>query len=114
VADQSPSSVLRQAAAKVREMAGEALPGPWIAEFVPDDNETWFVQTEEMPPWNVAKDVMGPGNALWIKCLSPAIAEPLAALLDAIAADIAGFTPGFADDFPEVHLARLILEASDG
>jgi hypothetical protein len=91
-----------------------------------------------MPPWNVAKDVAGPGNATWIKALSPVIAEPLAAMLEREAHLAKHIVPGClvgingapssfhaASDQelievaerqcgPALALARLILEASDG
>jgi hypothetical protein len=93
-------------------MAAKAEPGPWRSDGY---FRVWsHGQEEVVSEGDSGGGVVDGATGLWIAALSPAIAEPLAALLDAIAADIAGFTPGFADDFPEVHLARLILEASGG
>lgn len=114
--DQSPSTVLRQAAAKVREMAAQ-LPDPWRRndDCVVDD-----------PSGLVCRTSLGE-EAEWIATFSPAIAEPLAAAFDAAAEMYSMFdwredmTPEVierrvnATDRPLLPLARLILEAtSDG
>lgn len=101
----TPSGELREAAALLRSRAGKATPGPWTA------GEPWQITGNPDPVQTVTAvgehhqhvDVAGyrvqtedygddggidPGDAEWIAMMSPAVAEPLAAMFDH-AADVA-------------------------
>lgn len=74
----TPSARLREAAALLREAAAQATVGPWAlgkkqTVIAPVPGRNWGLK--------VASDV-DDVDARWIALASPAIAEPLAALLD--------------------------------
>lgn len=93
---------IRQAAAKVRETAKRATPGPWAASPVwsPRSSVTSAVYSLAEDAGTVASEVVASGlakakhggitnphNALWIALMSPALAEPLAAWLEGCAGE---------------------------
>lgn len=86
----APADRLREAAAKVRETAGQATPGPWT--FQAAAGSGWLV--ERQPPGDYAVAMAPRSNprrdydAQWIALASPALAEHWAALLEAVADDL--------------------------
>lgn len=83
----SSSDQLKRAAAKLRETAAKATPGPW--QFVPDLYGDRGAITSASPAaegWDtliidVPNDSEQPA-AEWIALVSPALAEPLAVVLE--------------------------------
>lgn len=87
----TPADKLREAARQVRELAGKATPGPWAYQGA---FGTGFVYPADAPPeqtvaqaWIVRAREHNArfADARWIAALSPDVAEPLAAWLDAAA-----------------------------
>jgi hypothetical protein len=82
----TPEATLKAAAAKLRETAAKATPGPWTAQEVPDEAYVEIMAGTEVAvahavcehaaTWGAAAD------ADWIALMSPALAEPLAAGLE--------------------------------
>lgn len=74
----TPANELRQAAATLRALSANATPGPWDGDLNgvngPGGNNRIAVG-----PW---AGVMDGDDARWIATMSPAVAEPLAKLLD--------------------------------
>lgn len=94
----TPAEELRAAATLLRETASTATPGPWHTVGLPWNHDTPFVVAGHPDP-HVGKFVAdveqvfgddeddrdhGP-DAAWIALASPALAEPLAVLLDTLA-----------------------------
>ena len=82
----SPAETLRAAAAKVRDTASNATPGPWECDGIGDYGwtvrdvspfGTFAIETEDSE--------QGQADAEWIALMSPAVAEPLAAHLERLA-----------------------------
>lgn len=98
--DQTPAEILRLAAARVREAAKSAIPGPWAAE--PDGvgrgYDVWQVDGPHL-----AFGLRRP-DAEWAALVHPGLAEHLAALLDAAADEYALFK-GEWSDCPTARLA---------
>lgn len=96
---------LRQAAAKVRETAAKATPGPWerplntrykhiVTAAKPDDEQGQYldgrperVGVVQLNIWSDGKHYRKRGgrDLEWIALMSPALAEPLAASLERMA-----------------------------
>lgn len=86
-----PAALLRRGAAKVRELAAEASAGPWrnlgSHEEVPGF-PSWEIRNgrdgmdEHAVAFTFALSPHQSADAAWITALSPALSEPLAALLD--------------------------------
>jgi hypothetical protein len=119
------AELLREAAAKLRETATKATSGPWTTSGA-DTVGQWSVYDAE---WQVASaraynhtrsigGRRGPGyidpdaNAAWIALASPLLAEPLAVVLEALAATIdeegACWTGVYGDD-ELISIAKFIL-----
>lgn len=92
------AEILRAAAARLRGTAKHAAPGPWHASPVwsPDSSSTSGVYSHAYPTGSVESEVVASGrikpgyggtrnphNAEWIAMVSPVIAGPLAAWLEA-------------------------------
>ncbi|MER7077924.1 hypothetical protein SAMN02982929_07202 [Saccharopolyspora kobensis] len=76
----TPAEELRQAAAKMRKLGAGAISGPWRR----GDDKTQLVF--DSLGASVAGVHWGDDTAEWIATMSPAIAEPLAELLEGVAA----------------------------
>ncbi|MEV0831508.1 MULTISPECIES: hypothetical protein [Streptosporangiaceae] len=113
----SVAEEIRAAASKLRATAEKAAPwpwnldGPWWWDVAGGPAEaTTVISTPSrdavvvVPPprGQVAADGKAEGGALWIALVSPALAEPFAALLDATAAEI----HRLAGDLTEAELAK--------
>lgn len=93
--DLSPSETLRAAAAKLREMAEKATPGPW--RYTDEDarynpcvmagRDEWVAECGPADSLR-APGARGEHDARWLVVMSPAVAEPLAAELEAHAVAI--------------------------
>lgn len=99
-----PADLLRRAAAELREAAAKATPGPWRTHdtYLPLGGHTATVLTARQDlnaselvawlptmsnePWTDGRNAWN--NAAWIALMHPGVAEPLAALLEAIADQI--------------------------
>src|ERR1044072_4770183 len=82
--NQSPSSVLRQAAAKVREMAAAGpVDGPWAAEYLNDSHQwgIWSTGTGFSGEDDQIASVNVEPDARWIDAFLPAVVVPLALFL---------------------------------
>ena len=128
------AELLRQAAARVRELASQAPAGPWLLDHEEAEqqgveaDEPWFRgQYSDSEDWRVgARVLMDMGNgqagwldgcyvadrlnlgfAQWAALMGPQVAEPLAKLLDEAAhdSDIAG------GGAPAEAFARALLDA---
>lgn len=93
----TPTETLRAAAAKLREIADKATPGPWSRYA----NLGYAVFSEAFDPdvpdgvGDVTNGSPGEADADWIALMSPAVAEPLAAWLDGCAGEAAAMShPG--------------------
>ncbi|MGS2641711.1 hypothetical protein [Streptosporangium sp. G12] len=82
----TPVEELRAAAAKLRETAGNATPGPWMSM---DDGDRLVAPIVEndgtVSPFgmdNVVCEPMGGENAAWMALVHPGLAEPLAELME--------------------------------
>ena len=98
---QNLAADMREAAARLRQIAAEASPGPWDHDRFTEDGP-WEVIADGSPgddPEDIAvlndKYHRAQGNAWWIGQMHPGTAEPLAALLDmaAVAAEDYGQLP---------------------
>lgn len=89
----TPADELRQAAATLRDLAGKATPGEWKVNDLFGDSVM-----------GIAYD-MGEDDAVWVATMNPAVAEPLAKLLDRLADNYSRWTPDYTLD-----LARQINE----
>lgn len=81
--DLTPSETLRAAAARLRELANAATPGPWRTAALRDDDPAYGMDVE--PSVAVGNDSSGAcdlADATWIATMSPSVAEPLAAWLE--------------------------------
>lgn len=80
----TPAEELRTAADKFRTTAYAALSGPWQSL---DDGDRLVAVNDTGRAWaNVLEEPVGhAGTAAWIALANPALAEPLAALLEDIA-----------------------------
>ncbi|TYB50253.1 hypothetical protein FXF51_56865 [Nonomuraea sp. PA05] len=98
------ASELRPAAARLREAARKATPGPWTAEHPSWAGENAVLSTalnghavavcgEETK----GADHPASADAAWIALASPLLAEPLAALLEHFAAKYERLTEVFGD-----------------
>lgn len=85
----TPVEELSTAAARLRETAVRAMPGPW--KNLDDGDRILARKTrvpgkggwaEEVLPRYVVPEPLNPGNAAWIALANPALAEPLAAWLE--------------------------------
>lgn len=109
----SPADELRAAANKLRKWGARATPGPWSASAVwsPRSNNTSAVYSRAHPTGTPESEVIPsmratpkrplvrPGDAEWIALMSPAVAEPDAALFEVVAEfaeqyDIGGHVDG--------------------
>jgi hypothetical protein len=84
----TPAEELRAAAALLRERAAKTSGGTWTAEYL-DQHNCWWVdhrtETSDSTTYGTVADLESidmAGNAAWIALMSPAVAEPLAALLE--------------------------------
>lgn len=107
----SAAEELRKAAARLRETAAKATPGPWAHVSTSADGirPRWIIgpPTEPDDPWSAADvvavtgdmaqalaDITEPGQLIsdgdmdWMALASPALAGPLAAWLEAAALDL--------------------------
>lgn len=129
----SPADELRGAATKLRETAAEATPGGWQPEVLPPNEQhkhPAFWVTTEYDDGDGTTDVVvadcpwREADAAWIALASPALAEPIAAGLEAVIGLI-GQHPDLArrhvDDEPcnsphchIVHNALVIARALNG
>lgn len=75
----TPADELRQAAETLRERAAKATPGPWKY-----DERFGYIDSNGDGNRVVQYRGIETGDGDWIATLSPAVAEPLAALLEAI------------------------------
>jgi hypothetical protein len=89
----TPAEELRAAATKVRETASKATPGRWQSEVLPPNERftrpAYWVTTEYDDSDGTTDVVVADcpwreGDAEWIALASPALAEPLAAWLEAV------------------------------
>jgi hypothetical protein len=84
----TPSESLRAAAARLRDLAKEATPGPWEIEY--DHGGTYAQAVFRMDPehpddvdCSIGLGAMGAAaDNVWISVMSPAVAEPLAVWLE--------------------------------
>ena len=104
------AEILHQAAARLRELAAKATSGPWSA-----GHKRTVVAKITGKSWGliVARDVDDVDRD-WITTMSPAVAEPLAALLESYAQAIDGAIDCWGAFDPislgkELALARAIL-----
>jgi len=119
----TPAEELRAAATKLRETAAKATPGPWHIREGNEVSSNVIARSEHMVidggGWTDGSKAVVYGAALntdaaWIALASPALAEPLAALLELQAKVFAMLTDSVAPDFAEAYslpaltLARLI------
>lgn len=99
----TPAAVLRSAASRVRELGTAARSDGWTA-----DATTVFEDDE-----GVAARCTFPEDAAWIALLSPAVAEPLAAWLEAQARSfdlpIVPADSTLRERSPQYRLARALL-----
>ena len=100
-------------------MAGDTTPGRWEIEYdhtgvVP---QALFRMHPDHPDDESQSEALGamdkPGDNVWIAALSPAIAEPLALVLEVAADEIDGTATHYLPLMAH-SVARLILEVSDG
>jgi hypothetical protein len=112
--ERTTAETLLAAAARLREIAARATPGPWD-----------YDRFEEAAPWEViapsgddledvavcsAENGRVEANAWWIATVHPGIAEPLAQLLEIEAATARVGFEDYEDYYPAtVAVARLIL-----
>lgn len=86
--DPSPSETLRAAAARLRELAAKATPGPWEIEYSggPNIPQAVFRMDPEMPDdvdFSIGLGAMGAAaDNVWVAAMSPVVAEPLARELE--------------------------------
>lgn len=131
----TPAEELRTAAAKLRQTAANATPGPW-EDVSTDDTGAWprwilgapnadgygqdvLVVHEEVAE---AYSVVAREDLAWIALVNPGLAEPLAAWLDACANDIGSITPlagdldlfVFCDEPSSVKRAVAVARAING
>jgi hypothetical protein len=120
----TPSETLRAAAARIREVAQAATPGPWVSldngdRIIRDAEQpmqSYFVDgsrvTEEGPPEYVVDEPLhtNPANGEHIALWHPLVAEAAAELLDSVAQDMEDNdgAPGYGWD-EATSLARLVL-----
>lgn len=76
------SDVLRRAAAKLRDLAAQTSPAPWVIERT--NSSEWVMDADRVvyiADCGLDEDVLPEihADAAWITLASPAIAEPLAA-----------------------------------
>jgi hypothetical protein len=94
----TPVTELRQAAAKLRQTAAKATPGPWEDHSTGDGPWPVLVAGGPVPGdpagyrdtvikvhESVREDILAVADAAWIALAGPQIAEPLADLLEAFA-----------------------------
>lgn len=92
----NPAETLRAAARTIRETAQHATPGPWHIAFsrvyprwviaVPEDRDGWSTDVIKISSREItAAAATGDADLDWIALANPALAAPLADLLDAIA-----------------------------
>lgn len=94
----SPVEELRTAAAKIRELASNATPGPWhiYTDHEDDSFDLFWVHCEDHGPVTAdmneggvcierADDEGGWPDAVWIALMSPVFAGPIAEWLEAVA-----------------------------
>lgn len=116
----TPAEELRAAADALRLQAKLATDGPWTCSPVwsPDGTATSGVYSRAHRTGTVASEVVASGrvrlgsggirnphNAVWITLMQPAVAEPLAVLLD----DLAQFTSLVESEPPPGHVAGKAL-----
>ena len=112
-----PVALLKLAARRVREYGAAATPGPWQSRdggMHMYGDFGWYVSGPAGTP-EFDDSEAGKADADWVALMSPAIAEPLAKVLDDATE---GMERGFEDGFDhsdvydgELQLARLIVEA---
>lgn len=104
----TPAEEMRDAARILREVAGNAAPGPWSVggdEFELEDNLAWLEpEGDGKSCGRCTSGTIDLRNARWIALLSPAIAEPLATWLDSSADDAEEIGP----DHRALTMARQI------
>lgn len=117
----TPAEELRAAARLLRETASKATPGPWH-DFSTDEDGAWPVmvigaagpaddrgQDVLIVHETVDEEIVATEDAAWIALASPALAEPLAAVLDDHAQDHSSYDCTWPEDeCPHVRLARVI------
>ena len=129
----TPAATLRAAAGRVRKLAHEATPGPWAEPYYDDNpgDEGWWVlngregMREHAVVVTFALNPHAEADARWIAAMSPAIAEPLAALLESFVPGLERSLALFDGEFPPdieqavregleapLALARAILAAA--
>jgi len=102
----TPSDTLKAAAAKIRETAAKATPGPWTDASTDDDSirPRWIVGQPADPgdPWSSTEpllvteehleygEVVAREDVAWMALMSPDKAEFIAVLLEVIAAQVNG------------------------
>ena len=125
----SPADDLRAAATLIRATASKATPGPWEIRDGNKVSSNVAARDERMVidggGWTDGTKAVVYGAALiadaaWIALMSPAVAEPLAAWLEATATDIeiseedrkAGWSAFISPAHPALTVARAILGRS--
>jgi hypothetical protein len=81
--DLTPSETLRAAAERLRAMAAKATDGPWRWNGSQVDVEPTTRGTYVVGDGQQEDDVVTPEDGAWIATMSPVVAEPLAAWLEA-------------------------------
>lgn len=104
----APAEQLRAAAAKIRETAAKATPGPWVDMSTEEDSiyPRWIMGPPTVPddPWSFTEPIKVTGDLVdheivsredtaWIALMSPALAEPLAAWLEKTAETVRHHEP---------------------
>ena len=77
----SPAEELRAAATLLRETASKATPGPWTVHTIAGIGRT-VNDPEGSLSIPVGTSWVSADDGAWIALMSPAVAEPLAAVLD--------------------------------
>jgi hypothetical protein len=128
----SPAAEVRAAAAKLREKAKLATAGEWTCSPVwsPDSNSTSGVYSRAHRTGTVESEVVASGrvkpgyggirnphNAVWVTLMQPAIAEPLAEWLEAVAGGwekSVEISPGGSDVRFSAHPALAVARVING
>lgn len=103
----NPTDEIRQAAETLRDLVAKTTPGPWRAY---PSNGIYRVGMANSDSFKVADTGRhahdyGKADATWIAAMSPAVARPLATLLESVSSVV----------HPEVlHIARWVNETTRG